>query len=152
LEALSLDLSMLLQRVLKHILNTWSVDETELKNKKFNIKHLLKYDKQYANEDLKVQYDEIKEIAQRMFIFLSNLKSNTDKTSDIILIDQYHHSLACMLRTVKYIKDVHKTIAELKESDDKYLTYVYNEFKLFIISLYKDIEQIHDKKSAKEFS
>lgn len=143
---------MLLERVLKHILNTWSVDEQELKNKKFHIKQLLQYDKQYANDDLRTQYDEIKEIAQRLFIFLSNLKSNTDKAPDIVLIDQYHHSLACMIRSIKYIKDVHKTITKLKESDDKYLTYIYNEFKLFIISLYKDIEQIPDKKSGKELS
>lgn len=148
LEALSQDLSMLMHRILKHTLNTWSMDENDIKGKNIDIKHLAEYDKQYANEDLRSQYDEIKEIAQHLFIFLSNLKSNTSKTKDIMLIDKYHHSLSCMIRTMKYIKDVHKTIAKLKESDDKFLTYIYDEFKVLLISLYKDIEKISDNQSA----
>lgn len=148
LEALSQDLSMLMHRILKHTLNTWSIDENDIKGKNIDIKHLAEYDKQYANEDLRSQYDEIKEIAQHLFIFLSNLKSNTSKTKDIMLIDKYHHSLSCMIRTMKYIKDVHKTIAKLKESDDKFLTYIYDEFKVLLISLYKDIEKISDNQSA----
>lgn len=152
LEALSQDLSMLVQRVLKHILNTWSVDENDIKGKNVDIKHLAEYDKSYANEDLRSQYDEIKEIAQHLFIFLSNLKSNTSKTKDIMLIDKYHHSLSCMIRTIKYIKDVHKTIAKLKESDDKFLTYIYDEFKVVLISIYKDIEKISDKESAQDLA
>lgn len=150
LEALSQDLSMLMQRVLKHILNTWSVDENDIKGKNIDIKHLAEYDKSYANEDLRSQYDEIKEIAQHLFIFLSNLKSNASKTKDIMLIDKYHHSLSCMIRTIKYIKDVHKTIAKLKESDDKFLTYIYDEFKVVLISIYKDIEKISYKESAQD--
>ena len=152
LEALSQDLSMLMHRVLKHTLNTWSIDENDIKGKNIDIKHLAKYDKQYANEDLRSQYDEIKEIAQHLFIFLSNLKSNTSKTKDIMLIDKYHHSLSCMIRTMKYIKDVHKTIAKLKESDDKFLTYIYDEFKVLLISLYKDIEKISDNQSAQDLA
>lgn len=148
LEALSQDLSMLMHRILKHTLNTWSIDENDIKGKNIDIKHLAEYDKQYANEDLRSQYDEIKEIAQHLFIFLSNLKSNTSKTKDIMLIDKYHHSLSCMIRTMKYVKDVHKTIAKLKESDDKFLTYIYDEFKVLLISLYKDIEKISDNQSA----
>lgn len=143
---------MLVQRVLKHILNTWSVDENDIKGKNVDIKHLAEYDKSYANEDLRSQYDEIKEIAQHLFIFLSNLKSNTDNSSDIVLIDQYHHSLSCMIRTIKYIKDVHKTIAKLKESDDKVLTYIYDEFKVVLISLYKDVEKISGAESAQDLS
>lgn len=152
LEALSQDLSMLMHRVLKHTLNTWSIDENDVKGKNIDIKHLAEYDKQYANEDLRSQYDEIKEIAQHLFIFLSNLKSNTSKTKDIMLIDKYHHSLSCMIRTMKYIKDVHKTIAKLKESDDKFLTYIYDEFKVLLISLYKDIEKISDNQSAQDLA
>lgn len=150
LEALSQDLPMLMHRVLKHILNTWSIDENDVKGKNIDIKHLAEYDKSYANEDLRSQYDEIKEIAQHLFIFLSNLKSNASKTKDIMLIDKYHHSLSCMIRTIKYIKDVHKTIAKLKESDDKFLTYIYDEFKVVLISIYKDIEKISDKESAQD--
>jgi len=150
LEALSYDLSMLLKRVMKHMLNTWSIDEKDIKSKLLNTKNLSKYDVQYSNEDLRSQYDEIKEIAQRMFIFLANLKTNTDNTEDIQVIDKYHHSLSCMIRTMKYIKDVHKTIAKLKDSDDKYLTYVYNKFKLLIVSLCKDIFEIRGKTSWKD--
>lgn len=152
LEALSQDLSMLMHRILKHTLNTWSIDENDIKGKNIDIKHLAEYDKQYANEDLRSQYDEIKEIAQHLFIFLSNLKSNTSKTKDIMLIDKYHHSLSCMIRTMKYIKDVHKTIAKLKESDDKFLTYIYDEFKVLLISLYKDIEKFSDNQSAEDLA
>lgn len=152
LEALSQDLPMLMHRVLKHILNTWSIDENDVKGKNIDIKHLAEYDKSYANEDLRSQYDEIKEIAQHLFIFLSNLKSNASKTKDIMLIDKYHHSLSCMIRTIKYIKDVHKTIAKLKESDDKFLTYIYDEFKVVLISIYKDIEKISDKESAQDLA
>lgn len=143
---------MLIHRVLKHILNTWSIDENDIKGKNVDIKHLAEYDKSYANEDLRSQYDEIKEIAQHLFIFLSNLKSNASKTKDIVLIDKYHHSLSCMIRTIKYIKDVHKTIAKLKESDDKFLTYIYDEFKVVLISIYKDIEKISDKESAQDLA
>ena len=132
---------------MKHMLNTWSIDEKDIKSKLLNTKNLSKYDVQYSNEDLRSQYDEIKEIAQRMFIFLANLKTNTDNTEDIQVIDKYHHSLSCMIRTMKYIKDVHKTIAKLKDSDDKYLTYVYNKFKLLIVSLCKDIFEIRGKTS-----
>lgn len=152
LQALEFDLSIVLKRVLKHSLNTWNIDEEQVSSKNFKIKHISKYDKIYANEDLRIQYDEIKEIAQRLFIFLSQLKSNSKDKMDTDIIDSYQHSLACMIRCIKYMKDVHKTIAKLKESDDKYLTFIYNEFKVAIVRLYIDIISIRDKVSAEKVS
>lgn len=152
LHALEQDLLFVLKKVLKHALNTWNTREKDLNTKNYNVKHSLEYEKLYPKDDLRAQYDDIKEISQHLFIFLAQLKSNATDEKDIKKIDDYQHSLACMLRCVKYMKDVHKTIEKLKDSDDKSLIYIYDEFKVIIIRLYKDIQAIKDEKTWEERS
>jgi hypothetical protein len=60
-------------------------------------------------------------------------------------LDQYQESLSCIVYATKYMKDVHKTIWMLKDSDNKYLINVYLEFKKILVQLYQNVLSIIDR-------
>jgi len=147
--ALDQDLILIYNRVFKHCLNTWNIDEKELLATNFNLNSLNKNVKVYSNDELRVQYDEIKEIEQQILVFVTNVRQNIDNKKDLNKLDSYQDSLSNIVYAVKYMKDVHKTILRLKDSDNKYLINIYVEFKKILVQLYeyslKLIEKWYDE-------
>lgn len=142
--ALQDDITLIVKRVLKHCLNTWHLDEKKLVENDFNLELLDKCSTMYSFDELRTQYDEIKEIEQLLLVFISKIRQNIDNKFDLDKLDQYQESLSCIVYATKYMKDVHKTIWRLKDSDNKYLINAYVEFKKILVQLYQDVLKILD--------
>ena len=110
-----------------------------------NLKLLAKYMNVYSNDELRLQYDEIKEMEQVMLVFMTKIRQNIDNKFDLDKLDLYQESLSSIVYATKYMKDVHKTIWKLKESDNKYLINIYTDFKKILIQLYQNVLKIIDK-------
>ena len=108
--ALQDDITLIVKRVLKHCLNTWHLDEKKLVENDFNLALLDKCSTLYSYDELRSQYDEIKEIEQLLLVFISKIRQNIDNKFDLDRLDQYQESLSCIVYATKYMKDVHKTI------------------------------------------
>ena len=143
--ALHEDLVMMLKRVFKHCLNTRNIDEKKVIESDFNLNLLDKNTKIYSNDELRLQYDEIKQIEQQLLVFISKVRQNIDNEFDLETLDLYQEALSSIVYATKYMKDAHKTIWKLKESDNKYLINIYKEFKKILVELYKNILKIIDK-------
>ena len=143
--ALQDDITLIIKRSLKHCLNTWNLDEKKLIENDFNLELLEKCSTLYSYDELRTQYDEIKEIEQLLLVFISKIRQNIDNKFDLDKLDQYQESLSCIVYATKYMKDVHKTIWRLKDSDNKYLINVYMEFKEILVQLYQHILNILDR-------
>lgn len=142
--ALHDDITLITKRVLKHCLNTRHLDEMKLIENDFNLELLDKCSTMYSNDELRAQYDEIKEIEQLLLVFITKIRQNIDNKFDLDRLDQYQESLSCIVYATKYMKDVHKTIWRRKDSDNKYLINAYVEFKKILIQLYHDVLRILD--------
>ena len=143
--ALQDDIILIIKRVFKHCLNTRNIDEKKLEEYDFNLKLLAKYMNVYSNDELRLQYDEIKEMEQVMLVFMTKIRQNIDNKFDLDKLDLYQESLSSIVYATKYMKDVHKTIWKLKESDNKYLINIYTDFKKILIQLYQNVLKIIDK-------
>lgn len=139
------DLILMLKRVFKHCLNTRNIDEKKLIETDFNLNLLSRNEKIYSTDELRIQYDEIKEIEQLLLVFITKVRQNIDNKFDLDKLDSYQESLSSLVYATKYMKDVHKTIWKLKESDNKYLINIYKEFKKILVQLYKNILKIIDR-------
>jgi hypothetical protein len=109
-QALQDDIVLIIKRVTKHCLNTWNLDEKKLIENDFNLNLLGKCSTLYSYDELRTQYDEIKEIEQLLLVFISKVRQNIDNKFDLDKLDQYQESLSCIVYATKYMKDVHKTI------------------------------------------
>lgn len=139
------DLILMLKRVFKHCLNTRNIDEKKLIETDYNLNLLSKNETIYSTDELRIQYDEIKEIEQLLLVFITKVRQNIDNKFDLDKLDSYQESLSSVVYATKYMKDVHKTIWKLKESDNKYLINIYKEFKKILVQLYKNILKIIDR-------
>ncbi len=143
--ALKQDLILILKRVFKHCLNTRNIDEKKLLENDFNLNLINDCTTIYSNEELRLQYDEIKEIEQLLLVFMSKVRQNINNKFDLDQLDLYQESLSSIVYATKYMKDVHKTIWKLKDSDNKYLINIYVDFKKILIQLYQNVLKIIDK-------
>ena len=143
--ALHEDLLLILKRVFKHCLNTRNIDEKKMIEVDYNLNLLDEYTKIYSNDELRIQYDEIKEIEQLLLVFISKVRQNIDNKFDLETLDLYQEALSSIVYATKYMKDAHKTIWKLKESDNKYLINIYREFKKILVQLYQNILKIIDR-------
>ena len=109
-QALQDDIVLIIKRATKHCLNTWNLDEKKLIENDFNLNLLGKCSTLYSYDELRTQYDEIKEIEQLLLVFISKVRQNIDNKFDLDKLDQYQESLSCIVYATKYMKDVHKTI------------------------------------------
>ena len=139
------DLILMLKRVFKHCLNTRNIDEKKLIETDYNLNLLSKTETIYSTDELRIQYDEIKEIEQLLLVFITKVRQNIGNKFDLDKLDSYQESLSSVVYATKYMKDVHKTIWKLKESDNKYLINIYKEFKKILVQLYKNILKIIDR-------
>lgn len=137
--ALHDDLVSILKRVFKHCLNTRNIDEKKIIESDFNLNLLDQYFVLYSNDELRIQYDEIKEIEQLILVFVTKIRQNIDNKYDLDILDLYQESLSSIVYATKYMKDVHKTIWKLKDSDNEYLINIYTEFKKILIQLYQNV-------------
>ena len=144
-QALQDDIVLIIKRVTKHCLNTWNLDEKKLIENDFNLNLLEKCSTLYSYDELRTQYDEIKKIEQLLLVFISKVRQNIDNKFDLDKLDQYQESLSCIVYATKYMKDVHKTIWMLKDSDNKYLINVYLEFKKILVQIYQNVLSIIDR-------
>ena len=108
--ALKQDLILILKRVFKHCLNTRNIDEKKLLENDFNLNLINDCTTIYSNEELRLQYDEIKEIEQLLLVFMSKVRQNINNKFDLDQLDLYQESLSSIVYATKYMKDVHKTI------------------------------------------
>ena len=108
--ALQQDLILILKRVFKHCLNTRNIDEKKLIENDFNLNLLDKYTVVFSNDELRLQYDEIKEIEQLLLVFMTKVRQNIDNNFDFEKLNLYQESLSSIAYATKYMKDVHKTI------------------------------------------
>ena len=143
--ALHDDLVIILKKVFKHCLNTRNIDEKKLIENDFNLNLLDKCSVTFSNDELRQQYDEIKEMEQIILVFISKVRQNIDNKFDLETIDLYQDALSSIGYATKYMKDVHKTILKLKDSDNEYLINIYGEFKKILVQLYKNILTIIDR-------
>ena len=143
--ALKEDLILILKRVFKHCLNTRNIDEKKLIENDFNLNLLDKYTVVFSNDELRLQYDEIKEIEQLLLVFMTKVRQNIDNKFDFDKLNLYQESLSSIVYATKYMKDVHKTIWKLKDSDNKYLINVYADFKKILIQLYRNVLSMIDR-------
>ena len=143
--ALKEDLILILKRVFKHCLNTRNIDEKKLIENDFNLNLLNKYMVVFSNDELRSQYDEIKEIEQLLLVFMTKARQNIDNKFDFDKLNLYQDSLSSTVYATKYMKDVHKTILKLKDSDNKYLINTYKEFKKILIQLYRYVLNMIDR-------
>jgi hypothetical protein len=104
---------------------------------------------------LRAQYDEIKEIEQLILVFLLNMKSNIKDKNDMKEADSYSLVLSHIIRSDKYMKDIHKTIEKLKDSDNEYLMNIYNEYRIILLQLFRSsidlLRNGADEKKLKNF-
>lgn len=142
--ALHEDLLIIFKRVFKHCLNTWNIDEKKLIETDFNLNLLKKNTTVYGNDELRLQYDEIKQIEQQLLVFISKVRQNIDNKFDLETLDLYQEALSCVVYATKYMKDAHKTIWKLKDSDNKYLINIYSEFKKILVQLYQNMLKLID--------
>lgn len=143
--ALHEDLILILKRVFKHCLNTRNIDEKKLIENDYNLNLLDKYTVVFSNDELRSQYDEIKEIEQLLLVFMTKVRQNIDNKFDFDKLNLYQESLSSIVYATKYMKDVHKTIWKLKDSDNKYLINVYADFKKILIQLYRNVLSMIDR-------
>lgn len=143
--ALQQDLILIYNRAFKHCLNTWNIDEKNLQKIDFNLDLLNDNVKIYSSEELRVQYDEIKEIEQQLLVFIASVRQNISNKNDLNKLDSYQDSLSNIVYAVKYMKDVHKTILRLKDSDNTYLINIYVEFKKLLVQLYENSLKLIEK-------
>lgn len=143
--ALRDDLILLLKRVFKYCLNTWNIDEKKLIETDFNMNLLDENITIYSNDEMRIQYDEIKEIEQLILVFITKVRQNIDNKYNLEKLDLYQDSLTSLVYSTKYMKDVHKTIWKLKESDNKYLINIYSEFKKILVQLYQNTLKTIDR-------
>ena len=143
--ALQQDLILILKRVFKHCLNTRNIDEKKLIENDFNLNLLDKYTVIFSNDELRLQYDEIKEIEQLLLVFMTKVRQNIDNKFDFDKLNLYQESLSSIVYATKYMKDVHKTIWKLKDSDNKYLINLYADFKKILIQLYRNVLSMIDR-------
>ncbi|MBO4517056.1 hypothetical protein J5751_06620 [bacterium] len=108
--ALHEDLLIIFKRVFKHCLNTRNIDEKKLIESDFNLNLLKKDTTVYGNDELRVQYEEIKQIEQQLLVFISKVRQNIDNKFDLETLDLYQEALSSIVYATKYMKDAHKTI------------------------------------------
>lgn len=154
LNAVRDDLKKLIKRVFHHMINTRNMDKAVLDDN-FDSVQIVQYDKVYWKDELRAQYDEIKEIEQLILVFLLNMKSNIKDKSDMKEADSYSLVLSHIIRSDKYMKDIHKTIEKLKDSDNEYLMNIYNEYRIILLQLFRSsidlLRNGADEKKLKNF-
>ena len=143
--ALHEDLLLIYKRTFKYCLNVWNIDENKVIESDFNLEKIEDHVIVYSSEDLRTQYDEIKEIEQRLLVFVTNVRQNIDNKKNLVKIDFYQDSLTSIVYATKYMKDVHKTILKLKDSDNDYLVNIYVEFKKVLVQLYEYSLELIDR-------
>lgn len=154
LNAVRDDLKKLIKRVFHHMINTRNMDKAVLDDN-FDSVQIVQYDKVYWKDELRAQYDEIKEIEQLILVFLLNMKSNIKDKNDMKEADSYSLVLSHIIRSDKYMKDIHKTIEKLKDSDNEYLMNIYNEYRIILLQLFRSsidlLRNGADEKKLKNF-
>ena len=87
-----------------------NIDEKKLIETDYNLNLLSKTETIYSTDELRIQYDEIKEIEQLLLVFITKVRQNIDNKFDLDKLDSYQESLSSVVYATKYMKDVHKTI------------------------------------------
>jgi len=136
LNAVHNDLKNLIKKVFHHMVNTWNMDKAVL-DENFDLVQIVQYEKIFWKDELRAQYDEIKEIEQLILVFQLNMKPNLKMEDEIKESDTYSLVLSHIVRSDKYMKDIHKTIEKLKDSDNEYLRNIYNEYRIILVKLFR---------------
>lgn len=143
------DIIRLIKKVFKYNINVFDIDEQKLLNWDVKKKDLKNFHKKFDSEYLDSEYINIKTIEEKIIKYSLDMK-NWLKNDWILELNNMYNIIKNLVYSAKYIKDIKFNVQDIQDSESYIINKKYDDFRLTLLSLYKNISKIIDWRNDKE--
>lgn len=147
--AMKNDTIRLIKRIFRYNMNVFDIDEQKILEEKFELNKVFKSEKDFDDGVLDQEYKNIKAIEEKIIKYGLDIKDMLSQDENIALNDIYNIVWNAVY-SAKYMKDVRLNVQNIQDSESEFIHKKYNEFRMVLIWLYKNISQIIDGADNKE--
>lgn len=148
--ALKQDVVSLIKRVFTYNMNLFGIDTKLIFENDYQPEKVLNIHKNLDNILIEENYKKLKIVEEKLLQFAVGIKSSEFGHIKLNDINKIYSAIINSVYSAKYLKDIKHNIDELSQSQNVFMKSNYQNFRVVLLDLYKNISEVIDGKDSVE--